>query len=76
MKKLTESWNDDKLKFEVVNGEGFVFGLYTAEAIGVIPKGTMESREVSAPSMFPGCMCLASLEKAAVPHTQGQTVET
>ena len=41
MKKLTESWNDDKLKFEVVNGEGFVFGLFTAEAIGVIPKGTM-----------------------------------
>lgn len=41
MKKLTEAWNDDKLKFEVVNGEGFVFGLYTAEAIGVIPKGTM-----------------------------------
>ena len=41
MKKLTESWNDDKFKFEVVNGEGFVFGLFTAEAIGVIPKGTM-----------------------------------
>lgn len=41
MKKLTETWNDDTLKFEVVNGEGFVFGLYTAEAIGVIPKGTM-----------------------------------
>lgn len=41
IKKLMEAWNDDKLKFEVVNGEGFVFGLYTAEAIGVIPKGTM-----------------------------------
>lgn len=41
MKKLTEAWNDGKLKFEVVNGEGFVFGLFTAEAIGVIPKGTM-----------------------------------
>lgn len=41
MKKLTEAWNDETLKFEVVNGESFVFGLYTAEAIGVIPKGTM-----------------------------------
>lgn len=41
MKKLTEAWNDSTLKFDVVNGEGFVFGLYTAEEIGVIPKGVL-----------------------------------
>lgn len=41
MKKLTEAWNDTTLKFDVVNGEGFVFGLYTAEEIGVIPKGVL-----------------------------------
>jgi len=41
MKKLTEDWNPETLKFETVNGEGFVFGLFTAEEIGVIPKGVM-----------------------------------
>lgn len=41
MKKLTEMWNGETLKFEVVNGEGFVFGLYTSEAIGILPKGVL-----------------------------------
>lgn len=41
MKKLTEMWNGETLKFDVVNGEGFVFGLYTSEAIGILPKGVL-----------------------------------
>lgn len=41
MKKLTEKWNPETLKFDTVNGKGFVFGLFTAEEIGVIPKGVM-----------------------------------
>ena len=41
MKKLTEMWNGETLKFEVVNGEGFVFGLYTSEEIGILPKGVL-----------------------------------
>lgn len=41
MKKLTEAWNDTTLKFDVVNGANFVFGLYTAEEIGVISKGVL-----------------------------------
>lgn len=39
--KMTERWNMDELAFEPCVGEGFVFGLYTAESIGILPKDTL-----------------------------------
>ena len=39
--KKTDHFNKQTMKFEAGPLEGAVFGLYTAEAIGVIPKNTM-----------------------------------
>ncbi len=41
IKKMTERWNQDEFVFEPCAGEGFVFGLYTAESIGILPKDTL-----------------------------------
>ena len=41
VKKMTERWNMDEFAFEPCVGEGFVFGLYTAESIGILPKDAL-----------------------------------
>lgn len=41
LRKMTEQWNGKTFQFEPVSGSGFVFGLYTAEAIGILPKDTL-----------------------------------
>ena len=41
VKKMTERWNMDELAFEPCVGEGFVFGLYSAESIGILPKDAL-----------------------------------
>lgn len=40
VKKMTESFNKKTMKFEPCTGEGFVFGVYSAEDIGKLPKDT------------------------------------
>ena len=41
LRKMTEEWNDKTFTFDPVSGANFVFGLYTAEAIGILPKDTL-----------------------------------
>ena len=41
LRKMTERWNSKTFVFEPISGEGFVFGLYTAENIGVLPIDTL-----------------------------------
>lgn len=41
LKKMTEYFDYDELVFKPCAGEGFVFGLYTAESIGILPKDTL-----------------------------------
>jgi uncharacterized surface anchored protein len=41
LRKMTEQWNDKTFQFEPVSGSGFVFGLYTTEAIGILPMDTL-----------------------------------
>ena len=38
---MTEYFDYDELVFKPCAGEGFVFGLYTAESIGILPKDTL-----------------------------------
>lgn len=40
-KKMTEYFDYEELKFKPCAREGFVFGLYTAETIGIMPKDTL-----------------------------------
>ena len=41
LKKMTECFDYEELKFKPCVGKGFVFGLYTAETIGIMPKDTL-----------------------------------
>lgn len=41
LRKMTEKWNGKTFTFDPVSGANFVFGLYTAEAIGILPKDTL-----------------------------------
>ena len=41
LRKMTEEWNDKTFTFDPVSGANFVFGLYTAEAIGILPMDTL-----------------------------------
>ncbi|MBQ1684809.1 MAG: hypothetical protein II072_04820 [Clostridia bacterium] len=41
LRKTTERWNSKTFEFEPISGEGFVFGLYTAENIGILPIDTL-----------------------------------
>lgn len=41
LRKMTEEWNGKTFTFDPVSGANFVFGLYTAEAIGILPMDTL-----------------------------------
>lgn len=41
LKKMTEYFDYEALEFKPCVGKGFVFGLYTAENIGIMPKDTL-----------------------------------
>lgn len=41
VKKMTDFFNTSNMKFEAKPLEGAIFGLYTAEVIGIIPKNTL-----------------------------------
>ncbi|MBO4384294.1 MAG: hypothetical protein J5854_02580 [Clostridia bacterium] len=41
LKKMTEFFNRKSMSFEPIGGNGFVFGLYTAENIGILPIDTL-----------------------------------
>ena len=41
LKKMTEYFNSKTFTFDPISGEGFVFGLYTAENIGILPMDTL-----------------------------------
>ena len=41
IRKMTERFNYETCVFEPIGGEGFVFGLYTAENLGILPMDTL-----------------------------------
>ena len=41
LRKMTEEWNGKTFTFDPASGANFVFGLYTAEAIGILPMDTL-----------------------------------